>query len=66
MSMEQCWLECFCEVVRHVDVCVDSVEYHEVAFHPVAQGKDFDINMACAGCGFLSIAHCGAAIIIFI
>ncbi len=35
MSMEQYWLECFREVIIHVDGCVNSVEEHEVAFNPV-------------------------------
>ncbi len=35
VSMEQYWLECFCEVISLIDGRVDSVKEHEVAFDPV-------------------------------
>ena len=66
MSVEEGGLEGFGEVVRHIDGGVNSVEYHQVAFHPVAKGEEFDINMPGPCGGFLCIAHGGAAVVVFV
>ena len=52
-------------MIRHIDGGIDSVEYHQVAFHPVAKGV-FDIDVLGPGGGFLCVAHGGAAVVVFI
>ena len=53
-------------MIGHVDGSVDSVEYHEVLFDPVAKGKEFDVNMSGPCSGLLCITHCGAAVVILV
>ncbi len=53
-------------MVRYVDRCINSFETDEIAFHPFAKCKIFNIYVTSEGCGFLSIPHCGAAVVIFI
>ncbi len=66
MSVKKCGLEGFGEVVRHIDGGMDLVKYHQVAFHPVAKGEVFDIDVLGPGGGFLCVAHGGAAVVVFI
>jgi hypothetical protein len=53
-------------VVGYVDQCVDLFETDEIAFHPFAKCKIFNIDMTSRGCGLFSIPHCSAPVVIFI
>jgi hypothetical protein len=53
-------------MIGHIDRCVNPVKEDKVTFHPFAEQEIFDINMSSARCGFLSISHCGAAIVVFV
>ena len=53
-------------MVCHIDRGVVSIEYHQVAFHPVAKGEVFDIDVAGSCGGFLCVAHGGATIVVFV
>ena len=66
MSVEEGGLECFGEVVGHVDSRVDSFEYHEVSLDPIAEQEIFYIDVTCTGGGFLCIAHSCASVIVLI
>jgi hypothetical protein len=58
--------ECFCKVVGNVNGGVNAFQADKVAFHPVTESEVFDINMASAGCGLLSISHSRTAVVILI
>ena len=62
---EKC-LQRFGKVVGHVDCSIDPIEEDKVTLNPFTQGEVFDINVACPWGGFLSIAHSGTSIIVFI
>ncbi len=53
-------------MVRYVDQCVNLFETDEIVFHPFAKCKIFNIDVTSAGCGFLRVPHCSAAVAIFI
>jgi hypothetical protein len=66
MSVEEDGLESFSEVVRHVDQSVNAVQNHEVLFNPFAEQEVLDVDVSCAWCWLLNIAHGGTAIIVFV
>jgi hypothetical protein len=49
MTVEKDWLECFREVIGHVDQCVDAVKEHKIAFYPF-QSEKYLMSM-CRVCG---------------
>ena len=66
MTMEQCASGAFCEVVGHVDRRVDSIQIHEVSFHPFTDREIFNIHMPRARRGLLCTTHCGTGIIVLV
>jgi hypothetical protein len=58
--------ESFRKVVRNVNGRVDSFQADKITLHPVTESEVFNIDMACAGCGFMCIAHSRTAVIVFI
>ncbi len=53
-------------MVHHVDQSVNAVQNHEVLFNPFAEQEVLDVNVLCAWCWLLSIAHGGTAVIVFV
>ena len=53
VAVEELWSQLFGEVVGHVEGGVDTFQFDEVAFDPFTNDVEFDVDMACAGCGFL-------------
>ncbi len=66
MTVKQIRLECLGKMTGHIDRCVNPVEEDKVMFHPFADQEILDIDMSSTRRGFLSIAHCGAAIVVLI
>ncbi len=66
MSMKECTRKTFCEMVLHVDLCVDSFQVHEVTVNPFTDRKVFYVHVVCANHGFLCITHRCASIVVLI
>jgi hypothetical protein len=66
MTMEECASKAFCEVIRHVDRRVDSIQKHEVSVHPFTDREIFNIHMPHSCSGLLRIAHCDTEVIILV
>ena len=49
----------------HVDKRINKFEDHEVAFDPFTDGEVFNVDVSGVGGGFLCVAHCCAAIVVF-
>ena len=54
-------------MVGHVDRRINMFEDHEVAFDPFTDGEVFNVDVSGAGGGggFLCVAHCRAAVVVF-
>jgi hypothetical protein len=66
VSVEENARERFGEMVGKIDGYIDPFKTDEIAFHPFAESKIFNINMKCARCWFLGIAHGGALVIVLV
>ncbi len=66
MMMEECASKAFCEVINHVDRCVDSIQIHEVSVHPFTDREICNIHMPCLCGGLLRIAQCSTGVIILV
>ncbi len=53
MSVEQGPRKTFCEMVQHIDLCVDLFQVHKVAVDPFTNRKVFYVHMMHASRGFL-------------
>jgi hypothetical protein len=66
MSVEENARERFGEMASKIDGRIHPFEMDEIAFYPFVESKIFDINMTCARCWLLGIAHGDAPVIVLI
>ncbi len=66
VTMKEGTSKAFCEVIGHVDHCVDSIQIHEVMVHPFTDGEKLYNQVPCLCGGFVRIAHRGTGVIILV
>ena len=65
MSMKKGTRQTFRVMVRHVDLCVNAFEMHQIAVNPFTNRKVFNVHVACGSSGLLSISHhCARAVVL--
>ena len=55
VAVEELGAKLFGEVVSHVEGGVDPLELDEVAVDPFTDDVEFNVDVACAGSGFLGV-----------